>query len=80
MADAGVLNSGSGKLYLGFHLDPFHGAHWNNLTEPLKYEFELPEGVKIAKSSGEAAKVKAVSDANPREFLLTSSARTKCEE
>ena len=69
-ADAGLLNAGKGKLYLGFHLDPFHHAHWNNLTEPLKYALELPKGAKIEKAAGEAAKSKAVSDSDPREFLL----------
>jgi hypothetical protein len=69
-ATAGLLNDGEGKLYLGFHLDPFHKAHWNNLNPPLRYKLELPEGAKIAKSSGEAAKVTAASDTDPREFLL----------
>ncbi len=69
-ADAGLLNAGKGKLYLGFHLDPFHGAHWNNLTAPLKYSIELPEGATIANASGEAGKVKAIRDADPREFLV----------
>ncbi len=69
-ADAGVLTTGKGKLYLGFHLDPFHGAHWNNLTAPLKYELELPDGAKIEKATGEATKVKATGDADPREFLV----------
>jgi hypothetical protein len=69
-ADADVLNSGQGKLYLGFHLDPFHSAHWNNLNAPLKYVLEIPEGAKIEKAAGEAAKVKAATDADPREFIL----------
>jgi hypothetical protein len=69
-ADADLLADGDGKLYLGFHLDPFHNAHWNNLTEPLRYKLELPEGMKLAKTSHEAAKVKAASDADPREFLI----------
>jgi hypothetical protein len=69
-ADADLLREGSGKLYLGFHLDPFHEAHWNNLTPPLRYELELPEGAKVEKAAGEAPKVKAASDCDPREFLL----------
>ncbi len=68
--DADLLQTGEGKLYLGFHLDPFHEAHWNNLTEPLEYHLSLPDGVKIAKSKGTAPKVKAASDSDPREFLL----------
>lgn len=45
-------------------------AHWNNLTEPLKYRLDLPDGAKVPKSSGEAAKVKAISDSDPREFII----------
>ncbi len=69
-ADSGLIGDGKGKLYLGFHIDPFHEAHWNNLNPPLRYKLELPDGVKVAKASGEAAKVKEASDADPREFLL----------
>jgi len=69
-ADADAIREGKGQLYLGFHLDPFHEAHWNNLTPPLKYKIELPDGVKIAKATGEAPKVKPASDCDPREFLL----------
>ncbi len=69
-ADNDLLKSGSGQLYLGFHLDPFHDAHWNNLTNPLSYKLEVPEGVEIDKLTAEAAQVTAVSDADPREFLL----------
>jgi hypothetical protein len=69
-AEADLLSTGAGKLYLGFHLDPFHHAHWNNLTEPLRYKFDLPAGAKFAKATGEAAAVKAASDTDPREFLL----------
>ena len=69
-ATPGLLNDGKGKLYLGFHLDPFHRAHWNNLNPPLNFKLELPEGVKFAKSSGEAGKVAAAADSDPREFLV----------
>lgn len=69
-ADAEAIRSGNGQLYLGFHLDPFHQAHWNNLTPPLRYKLELPDGVMIAKSSGEAAKAPFADDCDPREFLI----------
>ena len=36
----------------------------------MKYQLELPEGAKIEKATGEATKLKATSDADPREFLL----------
>jgi hypothetical protein len=69
-ADRGLLTNGKGRLYLGFHLDPFHGAHWNNLATPLSIKLTPPAGLKIDKLTAEAAKVEAVSDADPREFLL----------
>jgi hypothetical protein len=69
-ANPALLNTGKGKLYLGFHLDPFHHAHWNNLTDPLKYKMELPDGVTISQSSGESKKVLVAHDADPREFLF----------
>jgi hypothetical protein len=68
--DADLFSKGEGKLYLGFHLDPFHEAHWNNLTKPLRFVLEVPEDVKIDKLTHEAAKAKATSDSDPREFLL----------
>ena len=30
-ADQDLLRSGTGKLYLGFHLDSIYHVHWNNL-------------------------------------------------
>ena len=68
--DEDLFTTGKGKLYLGFHLDPFHDAHWNNLTKPLRYELELPEGAKVDRPRGEAPKVKVASDCDPREFML----------
>ncbi len=69
-ADADLLKDGAGQLYLGFHLDPFHDAHWNNLTKPLSFQIEPAEGVAVDKLEAAAPKVKATSDADPREFLL----------
>jgi hypothetical protein len=69
-AEDAVLKQGKGKLYLGFHLDPFHKVHWNNLRKPLRYELEIPEGVKLSAKGGEAAKAKVEKDIDPREFLL----------
>jgi hypothetical protein len=69
-ADADLLKGGSGQLYLGFHLDPFHNAHWNNLTEPLTFRIESVDGVTLDKWEAAATKVSPVSDADPREFML----------
>jgi hypothetical protein len=69
-ADNALLTTGTGKLYLGFHLDPFHQAHWNNLTDPLKYQLDAPEGANVDKPAGESPKGTVASDADPREFVL----------
>lgn len=65
-----VFNSGSGFLYLGFHLDPIHHVHWNNLVDPLKYSISLANGVIIEDSLGIAPRDSSVSDRKPREFLV----------
>jgi hypothetical protein len=70
-ADAGLLSDGTGRLYLGFHLDPLHNAHWNNLTKSLSFAIDKADGVKIDRWEGTADKVEVASDADPREFLLT---------
>lgn len=69
-ADGDLLRNGAGRLYFGFHLDPFHEGHWNNLTKPLSFKLEIPEGAKIDKLSAVAPQVEAISDTDPREFLL----------
>ncbi len=69
-AEMSVFDEGQGKLYLGFHLDPFYQAHWNNLTKPLRFQLEVPAGVKMSMTSAEAPAVKAPTDIDPREFLL----------
>jgi hypothetical protein len=69
-AEVAVIEQGKGKLYLGFHLDPFHKVHWNNLRKPLRYELEIPEGVKLSAKNGESTRPKAEKDIDPREFLL----------
>ncbi len=69
-AEPAVIEQGKGKLYLGFHLDPFHKVHWNNLNKPLRFELEPQEGVKLSVQGGEAPKSKVEKDIDPREFLL----------
>lgn len=70
-ADAGLLADSSGRLYLGFHLDPLHNAHWNNLNEPLSFQIETVDGVELDRWEAAADKVDVATDADPREFLLT---------
>lgn len=69
-AELTVIDDGKGKLYLGFHLDPLYQVHWNNLTKPLRFELEVPDGIKLSQHSGEAPRGRAESDINPREFLI----------
>ncbi len=65
-----VLSSGTGKLYLGFHLDPILDVHWNNLTEPLRVTLAAPEGVTVSPATQVAPKVDVETDTTPREFLV----------
>ena len=68
--DETFLNTGDGKLYLGFHLDPLYRVHWNNLVAPIHWTLDLPEGVLASPSSGHGPQVTEEADADPREFLI----------
>ena len=65
-----LLQNGSGKLYLGFHLDPIHNVHWNNLVDPLAYDINVPDSTSINESRGIAPLINQPSDTDPREFLI----------
>lgn len=69
-ATSEVTRGDGGELHIGFHLDPIHHVHWNNLAPPLKWEIKSPEGVSLSASKGEAPKVEEKADIDPREFLL----------
>lgn len=69
-ADNGLFDEGKGKLYLGFHLDPLLGAHWNNQKKQVQFTLDVPDGVKLSAKGGESPKPKADADVDPREFLL----------
>ncbi len=69
-AAAGVLGGQSGKLHLGFHLDPIHHVHWNNLAPPLAFSLSAPTGVKVSPAGGTAPKLEVKADLDPREFLI----------
>jgi hypothetical protein len=68
--------SGSGKLYLGFFLDPLYRVHWNNKAAALKFSIEAPEGVTVTPDSGAGPQVDVDADADPREFLIDLSGRS----
>ena len=69
-ADRSLMMNGMGKLHLGFHLDPVHTVHWNNLADPLRFEFKSIDGVDFSMQKGVSPKVEIASDIDPREFLL----------
>lgn len=69
-ATPSLIQDGSGELYLGFHLDPLHNAHWNQLTKPLSFKIETAEGVQLDRWSATAEVSREADDADPREFLV----------
>ena len=68
-ASQAAMSGDGGELYLGFHLDPIHHVHWNNLVDPVTYEVIAPEGVEVVPATGAGPKVEAATDGDPREFL-----------
>ena len=69
-ADDALLNTGTGRLFLGFYPDPIHGAYWNNLTEPMKYKLTLPKGVVASPAEASAKKGSGDKDTKPRQFWV----------
>ncbi len=65
-----VLQGESGKMYLGFNMDPLYKVHWNNLAAPIKYTITAPDGTKISPVTGKGPKVEEEGDVDPREFLV----------
>lgn len=69
-AEPALLETGKGRLFLGFYPDPIHDAHWNNLTPGMKYVLDLPEGVSADPTSAEANRGPGDSDTEPRQFWV----------
>jgi hypothetical protein len=69
-AEPTLTRSGSGKLYLGFHLDPLYHVHWNNLTKPIKVRLTAPDGTEVSSTTLEGPKPDVAADIDPREFLV----------
>lgn len=70
-AEQSVLEKASGKIYIGFHIDPIHHTHWNNLVDPLSFEIKAQSPAKVTPGSGNAPKLQIESDSGPREFLVS---------
>lgn len=69
-ADDALLNTGTGRLFLGFYPDPIHGVYWNNLTKPMRYKLTLPEGVLASPAEASAKKGSGDKDTKPRQFWV----------
>ena len=68
-ADQALMDTGNGKLYLGFRQDPVLGALWNNLAKPPTYKIEA-EGVEFSPATASSPRLEVESDDEPREFLV----------
>jgi len=79
-ADDALLNTGTGRLFLGFYPDPIHHAHWNNLTPPMKYKLTLPKGVTATPAEATAKKGPNDSDIQPRQFWVDVKSDSPIEE
>jgi hypothetical protein len=60
----------SGKMYLGFHLDPLYHVHWNNEADPLEFTLTSAQGVSMTPTTGRGPQIEESADADPREFLV----------
>ena len=69
-ADDDLMETGSGKMYLGFHLDPLKHVHWNNLAAPVKYELRESGVTTFTPAIGIGPQIEQPSDIDPREFLV----------
>jgi hypothetical protein len=65
-----LFTTGTGTMYVGFHLDPLYRVHWNNEAPPMQFEIITPEGVSITPSKVIGPSPEVAADADPREFLL----------
>lgn len=69
-ADPALLETGTGRLFLGFYPDPIHNASWNNLTEPMKYVLTPPEGAVVTPNEQQAKQGPGEKDNQPRQFWV----------
>ena len=65
-----LFESGTGTMYVGFHLDPLYRVHWNNEAPPLEFEITTPAGMSVTPSKVIGPDPEEEADADPREFLL----------
>ena len=68
-ADEALLTTGTGKLYLGFNIDPLYHTQWNNRSAPLKYTL-IPMSGMLTPTTDSAINIEPLLDNEPREFLI----------
>lgn len=71
------VRSGEGTLYLGFFLDPLYEVHWNNQADPIRIQLKHNEDLSLSATELEGPSVEEEADADPREFLIQLSGRTR---
>ena len=69
-ADPSLLKEGTGRLWIGFFMDPLYGVYWDNLREPIRVTIDAPDGMKVSPLRLVGPKPKVKSDIDPREFLV----------
>jgi len=70
-ASSELLETGNGRMYLGFHIDPLYLAKWNNLAMPLEYTIKIPRETAASPSKNRAKRVETrPTDSEPREFMI----------
>ncbi|MEM7457428.1 MAG: hypothetical protein AAF456_24045 [Planctomycetota bacterium] len=66
---SGLVNRGSGQLYLGFYLDPLYKVHWNNRM--AKFQVSIDSGAgELNGTTLDGPDVDPDSDIDPRQFLI----------
>jgi hypothetical protein len=72
-ADQPLMEQGSGKLYLGFYLDPVYQVHWNNPAGGLSWQLAVVDDggdQRFEPIRGTTPKFEHEIDLDPREFVL----------
>jgi hypothetical protein len=69
-AEDDLRSAGSGRLYLGFFLDPLYRVHWNNEAGPVRFSITPPSGATVTPDNGTGPDMTVLADADPREFML----------
>jgi len=65
-----LFDTGTGTMYVGFHLDPLYRVHWNNEAPPMSFAVTAPDGITVTPSTVVGPDPEEDADADPREFLI----------